>query len=446
MSQSINLKTIILAVRKWIGLAAAECSFPVVVLALLCFALSPEAQAVSPVPDGGYPGNNTAEGNGALFSLTSGSLNTANGAFALFFNTSGSNNTAEGAGALVNNTSGNNNTANGVNVLYFNTIGGQNTATGFEALFSNTTGAEDNAFGSLALSSNNDGIFNNAFGRGALEFNVDGVQNNAFGDEALSENVSGSFNTGIGDLALFFSTGDSNVAVGEEAGIGITIGNNIIAIGTGVSGISTVGGEVDDSCYIGNIIDAPVDPGTAQSVFVDADGKPGTTAFSSQGFKKEIRPMGQTSEAVLALKPVTFQYNSDKKDTPQFGLIAEDVAEVNADLVVRDKNGGVLAVRYDAVTAMLLNEFLKEHRKVKEQDRKMQEQEATIDQLISTVAQQQKGMDVLTASVKEQGAQIRKVNERLEHCVNPFPLARAECWQSDERLEQAIPLQVVNSE
>lgn len=116
--------------------------------------------------------------------------------------------------------------------------------------------------------------------------------------------------------------------------------------------------------------------------------------------KDEIKPMEQASEAILALKPVTFHYKSDSTATPQFGLIAEEAPEVNPGLVVRDENGEIYTVRYDAVNAMLLNEFLKEHQKVQE--------------LEATVAQQQKGMEVLTAQLKEQAAQIQKVSAQVE--------------------------------
>jgi uncharacterized coiled-coil protein SlyX len=131
--------------------------------------------------------------------------------------------------------------------------------------------------------------------------------------------------------------------------------------------------------------------------------------------------MDQSSGAILALKPVTFHYKSDATGIPQFGLIAEEVAEVDPDLVVRDEKGEIYTVRYDAVNAMLLNEFLKEHCKVERQERKMQEQdckleeqEATIAQLKSTVAQQQKGMEVVTRRLEEQAAQIQKVSAQIE--------------------------------
>ena len=142
---------------------------------------------------------------------------------------------------------------------------------------------------------------------------------------------------------------------------------------------------------------------------VDADGQLGT-AVSSRRFKKDIEPMDQASEGILKLKPVTFHYKDrdDKNDkTPQFGLIAEDVEKVNRDLVVYGKDGKVLSVRYDAVDVMLLNEFLKEHKKV-------EEQQASIADLKSTVASQQKEMQVFTAQLKEQAAQIQKVSAQLE--------------------------------
>jgi uncharacterized coiled-coil protein SlyX len=152
-------------------------------------------------------------------------------------------------------------------------------------------------------------------------------------------------------------------------------------------------------------------------VIVDSDGQLGTSN-SSRRFKKDIKPMDQTSEVILALKPVTFHYkNADTKkaeNTPQFGLIAEDVAEVNPDLVVRDADGQPLTVRYDAVNAMLLNEFLKEHKKVEEQKTNITQLNAKMANQAALMAQQQKGMELLTAQLKEQAAQIQKVSAQLE--------------------------------
>jgi uncharacterized coiled-coil protein SlyX len=169
---------------------------------------------------------------------------------------------------------------------------------------------------------------------------------------------------------------------------------------------------VSNSCFISNIRAVTTANADAIPVLIDSAGQLGT-ASSSRRFKKEIRPMEQASEAILALKPVTFHYKSDTKDTPQFGLIAEEVAQVNPDLVVRDKNGEIYTVRYDAVNAMLLNEFLKEHRKVEEQDRKLHEQETTITRLEFTIAEQQQGMETFIAQLKEQAAQIQKVSDQL---------------------------------
>ena len=171
----------------------------------------------------------------------------------------------------------------------------------------------------------------------------------------------------------------------------------------------------NNACYIASIFSQTVDSGTATPVFVDTNGKLGTVS-SSRRFKKEIKPMDKASEVILALKPVTFQYNYDKKSrpTPEFGLIAEEVAEVNPDLVVRDENGEVMTVRYEQVNAMLLNEFLKEHKKVEEQQTNITQLKSQMAKQAAIVAQQQKGMEVLTAQLKEQAAQIQKVSAQLE--------------------------------
>src|SRR4029077_19846986 len=150
----------------------------------------------------------------------------------------------------------------------------------------------------------------------------------------------------------------------------------------------------------------------ALPVVIDSAGQLGTMS-SSRRFKQEIKPMEKASEAILALKPVTFQYKSDTKGIPQFGLIAEEVAEVNPDLVVRDADGGIYTVRYDAVSAMLLNEFLKEHRKVEEQEAAITQLKSTVAKQEATIGQQQKGMELLAANLKEQASQIQKVSAQL---------------------------------
>ena len=290
---------------------------PLIFIALLlaCLPLSPTTRAVVPPPDGGYPGGNTAEGASALFSLTTGSYNTAVGFFSLRSNTIGSFNTATGAGALFLN-AGNNpnaataNTATGAVALLSNTTGFNNTATGVQALASNTTGDHNTADGNTALLSNTIGFANTASGAGALLFNT-----------------SGTFNT----------------ALGFEAGSSVTTASNVIAIGT-------TGANVSNSCYIGHIYGTF---NTAQSavVYVDPDGRLGTGP-SARRFKKDIADMGADSEVLLSMRPVTFHFKTQDtekagREISQFGLIAEEVAEVNPDLILRDKEGEIYSVRYE---------------------------------------------------------------------------------------------------
>jgi len=392
--------------------------FTTIVVGIACLALSPIAQAVVPPPDGGYPGGNTAEGHlslgslttglyntgvgiYSLLSITDGSLCTGVGAGALFANT-GDQNTATGAGALFTNSMGGGNTADGAFALFSNTSGINNTANGANALFKNT-GDDNTATGSAALFSNTIGFDNTASGFDALGFNTSGDHNTAIGFDALISNTVGSFNTAIGSAALASSTGIGNTALGAGAGLGVTTANNVIVIGTG--GSNVVGG-----CFIGNIRGVTTTVADAIPVVVDSAHQLGTQS-SSRRFKKEIRPMDNASEAILALKPVTFHYKNDNRNIPQFGLVAEEVAEANPDLVVRDQNGEIYTVRYDAVNAMLLNEFLKEHKKV-------EEQQATIAQLKKDFqladAQRQKEIQLLTAQLEEQAAQIQKVSAQIE--------------------------------
>jgi hypothetical protein len=353
------------------------------------FALSP-ARAVTPAPDGGYSGANTAEGALALFSLTTGSANTAIGYGALFRNTIGSQNTANGAFALDSNTTGRNNTANGIHALQANTTGGDNTANGADALSRNTTGNNNTANGSAALLLNTTGSANMANGSGALYRNTTGSQNTATGNGALFNNT----------------TGTGNIALGAGAGRNLTTGNNNIDIGNfGIAGesnkirIGTVG--VQNATFIAGIRGSVVPGGVG--VIVGTDGQLGTVSSSGR-FKEAIKPMDKASEAILALKPVTFRYKHelDPAGMPQFGLVAEQVEKVNPDLVARDDQGKVNTVRYEAVNAMLLNEFLKEHRKV-------QELEAAIAQQQKAFARQQKEIKALAASLKQQAVQIQKV-------------------------------------
>jgi hypothetical protein len=325
------------------------------------------AQAVVPAPDGGYPNYNTAEGEDALFSLTSGI---------------------------------------------------QNTALGFHALYSNTTGFLNQGFGNGALLSNTTGTRNLAVGNAALIGLTSGDSNTAIGNASLNNSETVNFNTAVGRRALYRCQGDRNIGLGFFAGSNLNdgsnnniyIGNvgpvpigaesNIIRIGTQTPSIATIGNPPVEShifpahtaTFIAGIYGSTISRATA--VFVDAGGRLGTRT-SSQRFKDDIRPMDNASQAILSLKPVTFRYKKevDAERTPQFGLVAEEVEKINPDLVVRDGDGKPYTVRYEAVNAMLLNEFLKEHRQVQEQQRQIEQ---------------------LTAQLKEQRTLIQKVNDKLE--------------------------------
>jgi hypothetical protein len=387
----------------------------------------PTAKAVNPPPDGGYPGNTTAEGNLALNSLTSGTSNTALGYKALFSDTTGYNNTATGAGALRDNQDGWDNTATGVNALLHNTGGIQNAAFGFAALQNNTNGNFNTAVGLTALASNqtgesntavgwaaladNTGNSNTAAGLAALTSNKGGGSNTAVGDVALQSNVSGSFNTATGAKALndnvtgFFNTacgyqalqnntgGNFNIALGVSAGANLVAGGSNIYIGS--PGVAREDktiriGTGQTQTFVAGISGVAV---TGPAVHVNGSGQLGIVP-SSERFKVAIKSMDKSSEAILNLKPVTFRYKQDldPDKIPQFGLVAEEVEKVNPDLVVRDAEGKVMTVRYDAINAMVLNEFLKEHKQVQE--------------LKGTVAQQQKQIEALTATIQKVSDQV----------------------------------------
>jgi trimeric autotransporter adhesin len=436
----------------------------VALFAFSCFALSELAQAVSPPPDGGYSGFNTAEGQNALFNLSTGVGNAAVGWFSLWSNTDGSYNTAVGAGtllfnmgdqstgegtrntamgtvalfsnttglsntatgvlALFSNTEGNFNTANGGQTLFSNTTGSQNTATGIQALFNNTSGTQNTATGASTLVSNTTGssntanggfaLFNNteggnntATGFSALTSNVTGGSNTANGAYALSSNTGGVFNTAIGNFALPNSNADSNTAVGSgalfnsttgagniafgvNAGSGVTDAHDVIAIGADAE-------NVNNSCFIGQIY-SNIQPqvGTDPDlVTINSSGRLGRANVSSRRYKHDIQPMHKASEAIYALKPVSFRYHRhyDATQTLAFGLIAEEVAEVVPDLVGRNERGEPESVRYEQINAMLLNEFLKEHRKV---------------QKLETA------LEVMSERLKEQDAKIQRVSAQLQ--------------------------------
>src|SRR4029077_3231719 len=207
-----------------------------------------------------------------------------------------------------------------------------------------------------------------ATGSRALYNNTTGVENTATGAGALVSNTTGYGNTALGSAALpLNTTGYYNSALGISAGTGVTTADHVICIGADVQGAN-----VSHSCYIGEIFGVTSSGGT--DVVINSDGKLGT-ATSSARFKEEIKPMKGASEALFALKPVTFRYKKgiDPRGVPQFGLVAEEVEKVNKDLVARDKEGRPYSVRYDQVNAMLLNEFLKEHKAFLEEQRKVAE-------------------------------------------------------------------------
>ncbi|MGC1322341.1 MAG: tail fiber domain-containing protein [Candidatus Udaeobacter sp.] len=295
--------------------------------------------------------NNTAFGRSPLRFNIFGKQNTATGAFALNKNDLGDNNTATGFQALLENSTGSGNTATGQSALQHNSSGGNNnTATGLAALYRNTTGSQNTANGLNALRGNTTGDFNSAIGSGALITNTTGNSNNAIGFLALRHNTTGKF----------------NIALGDNAGTGVITADDVICIGHAVAGVNVSG-----TCFIGNIRGVTTQNANALPVVIDGAGQLGTVA-SSERFKKDIAIMGQASEGILALRPVTFHYKTDGTSTPQFGLIAEEVAKVNPALVLPDKEGKPYTVRYDAVNAMLLNEFLKEHEKVQELEKQVE--------------------------------------------------------------------------
>ena len=356
-----------------------------IALVLVCFGLLPRAQAVVPPPDGGYPNFNTAEGTNALFSLTTGAANTAVGWSSLSTNAAGSFNTATGAGALLFNTA-DQNTAFGAAALLFNSIGTENTAVGTTALLSNT------------------GFQNTAVGAAALLENTTGSSNTAVGRSALGANTASNDNTAVGHQALLQSTGTNNsgggnTAIGRAAGASIISGGGNVCIGAFVSAAA---GE-NDHTYIRNINTTSVSGGGTDSVTVDLTTGLLGHATSSRRYKEDIKPMDKASEALYRLNPVTYRYKKviDATQRPAFGLIAEEVAEVNPDLVAHNVKEQPESVHYEMVNAMLLNEFLKEHRKVED--------------LEGAVAS-------LAATVKEQAAQIQKVSAQLE--VSKFATGR----------------------
>ena len=353
--------------------------------------------------DNSLGSNNTATGYNTLGTIT-GTDNTADGANALYedsvFNDHiGSRNVAIGSAALYSNSTGGDNTAIGVNALYFNKAD-YNTATGYQALENNTTGTNNTAHGLDSLNANTIGNSNTTNGAYALFHNLDGNSNTAAGDLALDSNTSGSNNTAFGIYSLYGnSTGASNIAVGFSAGFGSTTGSNNIDIGNlgvaGESGIIRVGKTgTQTATYIAGITGVSI---VGAPVTVSSTGQLGIRPSSAR-FKEQINAMEKASEVLYALKPVTFHYKKelDPESAPQFGLVAEEVAEVNPDLVTCDEKGKPYTVRYEAVNTMLLNEFLKKHRQGQEQERKLEKLESRIADLQSALSQRDAEIQAIT--------------------------------------------------
>jgi hypothetical protein len=264
-----------------------------------------------------------------------------------------------------------------VSALQFNTTGSDNTANGAGALQYNTTGIENLANGHQALFTNTTGSNNTANGAGALYYNTTADNNTAYGYQTLLSNTTGSSNIALGfNAGINLTTGSNNIDIGN---IGVAAEANTIRLGTAGNQTAT---------FIAGIRATPITG--AQAVGVNAN-----------GFKEAIKPMDKASEAILSLQPVTFRYKKelDPKGATQFGLVAEEVAKVNTDLVMMDEQGKPFTVRYDDVNAMLLNEFLKEHRTVQALKSAAAKQEATI-------AHQQKQIEALGAAVQKVSAQV----------------------------------------
>jgi hypothetical protein len=285
----------------------------------------------------------------ALALNTTGAYNTASGYQALYSNTTGINNTASGYEALYSNTSGNSNTASGLEALYSNTIGGGNTASGYRSLYLNTSGTD----------------------------------NTASGEGALQNNTAGSGNIAVGFQAgMDLTTGSNNIEIGN---VGVAAESDVIRIGTkGIQKEAFVAG-IYNHTLTGNV------------VVVDSAGRLGVQAVSSERFKTAITPMGSNSAKLEQLRPVTFKLKSDAKGTRQYGLIAEEVAKVYPELVIRDENGRIDGVRYDELAPMLLNEMQQQQNKIAVQAR------------INAAQAEQ---------IAVQGAQLRTVQQQMAELEN----------------------------
>jgi len=325
---------------------------------------------------------NTSTGESALGLDTTGNYNTGLGGYSLEKNTEGNHNTAAGFFSLNSNTTGSDNTAAGYTALNFNTTGKDNAALGAYALEANTLGKSNTALGSYALTANTTGVENSALGSKALFTNVTGGQNTAAGFYALYQST-GSRNTAIGMRALnYLTTGEGNIALGYEAGYNISTGAGNIDIGAQ--------GDKDDAqtirlgtqgtqkqAYIAGIFGTTAAAGIP--VVITPAGQLGTVTSSAR-FKRDIRAMGDITATLMALHPVTFEYRADldPNATPQYGLIAEQVAQVAPQLVIRDTDNAPYTVRYDAVNAMLLQQVQQQQHTIAEQQKLLQELSARV--------------------------------------------------------------------
>jgi hypothetical protein len=366
--------------------------------------------------------DNTAMGNGALMSITpgaplrvSGGRNTAAGSEALQNDTTGYQNAAFGVAALSSNTTGIDNTACGPFALGANLTGDLNTASGYEALQQNTAGSDNTAYGDSALTSNLTGNNNTASGAAALGLNVTGNNNTASGFNALLDNTAGNYNTAVGSTAMYSNEtgtdntaighnalgtnhgGSNNVAVGFNAGYNVRGGNYNIEIGN-VGTANDVGtirigtSNHQSSAYIAGIANSQVAGG---AVYITAAGQLGVLA-SSERYKSAVAPMGATTGRLKELRPVTFRLKSDPKAGRQYGLIAEEVAKVYPELVIRGDKGQVEGVRYEELTPMLLNELQQQQRRLADQQGLLAEQQAKLQEVLSQVGELRRAMQKRT--------------------------------------------------
>jgi endosialidase-like protein len=356
---------------------------------------------------------NTTLGVNTLSHNTTGNYNLALGTNSLYQNTTGNDNTTNGLSCMFNNTTGTFNTAIGFAVLLNNTTASFNSGFGLEALYSNTVGQYNTAEGVYALYSNVSGSYNTANGHQALYSNTTGIQNIATGHQSLYANTTGGNNTAVGYQSLIgCTTGSNNIALGYAAGSAVGIGYYNIDIGNAGTvndaacmRIGTDGKQL--KTFIAGIQGATTGSDTANAVYIDVNGQLGNI-ISSRRYKEDIHDMGDASSRILSLRPVTFRYKKaydDGSKPLKYGLIAEEVAETFPDLTIF-KDGLPETVKYQDLTPLMLNEFLKEHKRV-------QEQEAKLSALERTVAEQRKQNEELQARDKEYEARLAKLEQLI---------------------------------